>query len=102
MVSSVAGAGSAGTGAEGGAGVCGIAEFQNARMNFLHHREVLFVDAKFQSLLAIFVERKKIKIVVGAAMKDPALIINGGVNEGVGFAAIFGLNVKSNVTDFSV
>ncbi len=64
-------------------------------------REVLFVDAKFQSLLAIFVERKKIKIVVGAAMQDPALKINGGVNEGVEFAAIFGLNVKGSVTSLA-
>ena len=35
-------------------------------------------------------------------MQHPATIVDGRVDQGVGFTAIFGLHVKRNVSDFKV
>ena len=37
---------------------------------------MLFIQPEFQSLLAVIVERQKVKVIVCSAVKNPAVAIN--------------------------
>ena len=63
---------------------------------------MLLIEAKFQGLETVGVERKQIKVIVGAAVKDAALVIDGGIEEGVSLAAIFRLDVEGQGAEFHI
>jgi hypothetical protein len=54
---------------------------------------VLLVEAEFESFFTFGVEGQEIGIFAGAAVKDAAAKVDGGVENGAVRAAIFGLNV---------
>ena len=60
---------------------------------------VLIVQTQFQGLLAIIVQRQQIVIIVGSAMQDPAVEVNGGINQPMGCSTIFGLHVKRDIAE---
>jgi NADH-quinone oxidoreductase subunit A len=60
---------------------------------------MLLVHAQFESAFAIRVERKQVKIIVGAAVQDVAAEINGRINKSVNRAAFFRLDVEGGVGD---
>jgi len=62
----------------------------------------LIVEAEFEGVTGVVVERQEIEVVEGAAMQNPALAVDGGVDESVGFTAVFGLHVKSGIADFDI
>jgi hypothetical protein len=66
---------------------------QLAAADRFEYGAVLFVDAKFQRLLIVFIQREKIMVIIRAAMEDAALEVNGSINQGVHCAAIFGLHM---------
>jgi hypothetical protein len=39
-------------------------------------------------------------VIIRATMEDPALVVNGGINQGVHCAAIFGLHMQSVRSEF--
>src|SRR5215469_7825438 len=55
-------------------------QLQSTRTNLLDDQAVLFIEAKLQSLLAIVVERKQVKVIVCSAVENPALVINRRTN----------------------
>ena len=54
---------------------------------------MLFVEAKFKSGLAIGIERKKVEVVVGAAIEHASAGVNSSVDERGRRAGVFGLDV---------
>jgi len=75
---------------------------QRSRAEFFDDRAMLLIEPKLQSLFAVGVDREEIEIVVGSAVQDAAVEINGGVNESVGGAAILRLDVVGRLARFHV
>jgi hypothetical protein len=75
---------------------------QRARSKLFDDGAVLLVQAKLERLFAIGVQREKIEIVVGAPVQHAPLKVDGGVNKGVGGAAVFRLNVEGGLAHFDV
>jgi hypothetical protein len=60
---------------------------------------MLLVHSEFQRLLAFWIQGKQILIVVGAAVQNASLKIDGGINQGMSGAAIFRLDVVGDPGD---
>lgn len=71
-------------------------EIQLSFSNFGNDAAVLVVQTKFQRTFMGRVQREQIKIVVGEAVQHTPVEINGGINERVRGATIFGLDVIGN------
>jgi len=63
---------------------------------------VLLVQAQAQSFFAVGIEGNQVVIVIGATVHDAAAVIDGGVDESGGDAAILRLHVKGGVADFDI
>jgi hypothetical protein len=63
---------------------------------------VLFIEAEFQGLFTVRIKGKQIEIIVRAAVENAAVKINSGINESVGGATVFGLDVIEDVPDLEV
>src|SRR5207302_288607 len=77
-------------------------EMQRSRSKLLDNGAVLLVETHLQSLLAAGIQRKQIEIVIRPAVQDASVEVNGGINERVRGAAIFGLYVIGRATRFHV
>jgi hypothetical protein len=64
---------------------------QCSRAQFFDDGAMLLIEPEFQCLFAVGVKREEVKIVIGPAVQDAAAEIDGGVNEGIGRPAVFGL-----------
>ena len=63
---------------------------------------MLLVQTQTQRFFAVGIERNQIVIIVGAAMHHAAHIVNGGIDQRGGDAAILRLHVKSGLADLYV
>ncbi len=54
---------------------------------------MLIVEAQLQGAQPVFVERQEIAIAAGAVMHYSTATVDGGIENGVGFAAVLGLHV---------
>jgi hypothetical protein len=66
---------------------------QRAGANFLDDGAMLIVEAQLEGAQPVFVERQEIAIAGGAVMHYAAATVDGGIENGVGFAAVLGLHV---------
>src|SRR5580700_6317198 len=63
---------------------------------------MLVVNSLSKEILACAIEWQKIDVVIGAAMQDAASAIDGRVDQGVGGAAVLGLNVINRIPHLHV
>ena len=63
---------------------------------------VLFINAKLQRLLGVIGQREEVVVIIRAAMEHAALVVDGGINQGVSCAAIFGLHMKCVRSEFEI
>jgi len=75
---------------------------QRARSNLLDDGAVLFIETHFQGLLMVRVERKQVEVIIRSPVQYPSAKIDGGIDERVGGAAIFRLDVIRRVACFHV
>jgi hypothetical protein len=48
--------------------------------NFFEHLTVLFIDAQLEGFFAVGIKGQEVEIIIGAAMKNAATGVNGGVD----------------------
>jgi NADH-quinone oxidoreductase subunit A len=63
---------------------------------------MLLIEPQLQRPDPIFVQRPQIVIVICPTVQHPSLVIHGGINQPVGFPAIFRLHVEGHLSHFHV
>src|SRR6267143_3930051 len=75
---------------------------QRAGSKLLEDGAVLLVETHLQGLLTSRVQREQVEVIVRAAMQHASAAIHDGIDERVGGAAVFRLDVKRRVARFDV
>jgi len=77
-------------------------QLQRSGTNFVHDGAMLLFQTQLESLLAVLIEGKQIEVVIGPAVQDAAMVVDRGIEQGMSFATIFGLNVESDVSELKI
>ena len=83
-------------------GFRGNGQLQSTGADLLHDSAMLLFEAEFQGLLAIFVQGKQVEIVVGSAMENAPVIVDGGIEERVGVTAVFRLDMEGDIPELEI
>ena len=77
-------------------------KMQCAASNFFGYGAMLVVNTFSKHIFAFRVERQQIDVVICAAMQHAAAAIDGGVDQTVRGAAVFGLDVIERLAEFDI
>jgi hypothetical protein len=75
---------------------------QRSATNFISDNAMLLVNAFSKRIFTFRIEGQEIEVIVRAPMQNPAPAIDGGVDQGVGGAAVLGLDVIDRVAHFHI
>src|SRR5208337_5242733 len=68
-------------------------QIQSSIAHFFQDGAVLLIQAQFQGLLAIVIERQQVVVIIRAAVQHASAEVDRGVNQGEGFATVLCLDV---------